>query len=470
MNPVTVEQLDALGREELLALLKVLLPEFEALRLRVAQLEAENAELKQRLDKSTNSSNSSQPPSRDQKMNQAQPPRRKPGPPHGHEPHQRVFVDSPTQVVQVPVKECESCLADLSNLVPEDFTRRQITEIPEIKPFVIETRQHHVTCPHCQQLNRAPLPPGLEAARVFGPHLEALVVWYKQTQLMSYERIVATMADVYGVKLSEGAVDAILRRAGEKAAPLAETIKEQVLQPDAVVRSDETSARVGARNWWQWVFRSQPGQYHTIVPTRSAAAITTVLDDREVYAWVSDCYGPQLQAPAAFFQLCLAHQLRDLQRILDTHPRVTWARRGQQLFRQAIHLRNRYLKGELTPDGFQRRVTQLENQLDDYLQKKLSNTAAQKLLNRFTRHRDKLLTFLYDPAIPPTNNEAEQALRGAVIHRKVTNGFRSARGARTYAALQTVIATARQKGEDAFRTLVHLMGTPLFSYLEGATP
>jgi hypothetical protein len=84
-------------------------------------------------------------------------------------------------------------LADLSGVEPEDFTRRQITEIQEIKPFVIETRQHHVTCPHCQPLNRVPLPPGLEAECLFGPQLEATVVWYKQKQLMSYERLVVTL-------------------------------------------------------------------------------------------------------------------------------------------------------------------------------------------------------------------------------------------------------------------------------------
>ena len=87
--------------------------------------------------------------------------------------------------------------------------------------------------------------------------------------------------------------------------------------------------------------------------------------------------------------------------------------------------------------------------------------AAQKLQNRFLRHRDKLLTFLHYPAVPPTNNESEQALRRSVVHRKVTNGFRSVWGAKAYAALQTVIATAKQKGEQTFQALVHLMGTPI---------
>lgn len=469
MNPVTVEQLDALTREALLALLKTLLPEFEAMRQRIAQLEAENARLQQQLDKSANSRNSSQPPSRDQKSNQPEKTPRKHGPPVGHEPQTRALVDNPAQVIQVPVVECEHCLADLRAVAPEDFTRRQITELPAVKPFVLETRQHHTTCPHCQTLNRAPLPSGLEAERCFGPNLEATVVFYKQTQHLSYERIVETMRDLHGVSLSEGAVDAILRRAGEKAQPVAEAIKEQVIR-GAVIRSDETSARVQGKNWWQWVLLSEGGVYHTIVPTRSAAELKTVLGEVAVHAWVCDCYGAQLTAPAEVFQLCLAHQVRDLQRVLEADPSAVWAAATQALFRDAIHLRNRFLQGAMTLAGFLRRVTQTENQLDRLLETELSNPAAQKLQNRFVRHRDKLLTFLHYPDVPPTNNESEQALRRSVVHRKVTNGFRSVWGAQAYAALQTVIATAKQKGAQAFQTLVHLMGTPILSYLEGASP
>ena len=90
MLPVSLEQLDLLTREELLALLKALLPEFELLRQRVANLEAENERLKQQLTGSTNSRNSSQPPSRDQKPNL--PPgkaKKKHGPPFGHQKFSR---------------------------------------------------------------------------------------------------------------------------------------------------------------------------------------------------------------------------------------------------------------------------------------------------------------------------------------------------------------------------------------------
>jgi transposase len=466
---LTPEQVDLLPSEELRSLLKALLAEFESLRQRVAHLEAENERLKQQLTGSTNSRNSSQPPSRDQKTNQPEKKRRKHGPPFGHQKFSRPLVDNPDRVIQVPVTECGQCLADLSGVAPEDFERRQITELPQANPIVIETRQHRTTCPHCLTLNRAALPEGLEAERCFGPKLEATVIFYKQTQHLSYERVVETLRELHGVTLSEGAIASILQRAGEKAQPVAEAIKEQVITGE-VIRSDETSARVKARNWWQWVFISEHGVYHTIVPTRSFAEITEVMGQLAVTAWVSDCYSAQLKAPAEVFQLCLAHQLRDLKRVLDATPEERWAQAAQKLLRAAIHLRNRFASGEMTLDGFLRRVTQTENQLDHLLEAPLKNEAARKLQTRFSTHRDKLLTFLHYPAVPPTNNESEQALRGSVVHRKVTNGFRSEWGAKAYAALQTVLATAKQKGEQAFQTLMALMGPPVLPFLEASSP
>jgi transposase len=465
MTLPSVEQLDQLSRDELLALVKSLLLVIEQQQRQIAELQEEVAKLRQ---PPANSSNSSQPPSRDQKTNSpSNKNRKKHGPPFGHSKYSRPLVEHPDQVISAPVAECEHCHANLKYVDPDEVIRRQITELPVAKAIVIETQQHKVTCPHCQTTNYGTLAPGLETERYFGPNLEATVVFYKQTQHLSYERIVETMRDLHGVQLSEGAVAAILERAGDKAQPIAEQIKEQVIT-GKVVKSDETSARVKASNWWQWVFISDAGVYHTIVPTRSAAEIKTVMGSLCVEVWVCDCFGAQLTAPAKVFQLCLAHQLRDLQRVIDEYPKEQWAIALQTLFRNAIHLRNRF--EEMTLAGFERRVTQIENQLDQLLEESVVSNAARKLQNRYWRHRDKLLTFLRYPDVPPTNNESEQALRGSVVHRKVTNGFRSEWGAKAYAALQTVIATAKHKGEDVFQALVKLMGTPVLPFLERSSP
>jgi transposase len=467
MTIPSVEQLDQLSREDLLSLVKDLVRIVNQQQKRIADLEAEIAQLRQ---PPTTSTNSSQPPSRDQKANRPKRKRRKKhGPPKGHPKHSRPLVEQPDQIVVASVEECEHCHANLKSVEPEEILKRQLTEIPPVKPVVIETQQHKKTCPHCQRVNHGTLPKGLEAERCFGPNLEATIIYYKQPQHLSYERIVETMRDLHGVTLSEGVVAAILKRGGQNAQPIAEKIKQQVIT-SRVIKSDETSARVNGRNWWQWVFISDAGVYHIIVPSRAAAEIKSVMGSLCVEVWVCDCFGSQLKAPAKVFQLCLAHQLRDLQRVIDAAPRERWARQMQKLFRDAIHLRHRFLDGEMTLEGFSRRVTEMENHLDRLLAKSLSNEAAGKLQARYITHRDKLLTFLQYPEVPPTNNESERALRPSVVHRKVTNGFRSEWGAKAYAAIQTVIATAKLKGKEVFQSLVNLMGAPVLPFLEGSSP
>ena len=317
MTSLAIEQLDQFTRQDLLDLIQQLLVVTEQQQPRIAELEAELARLR---PPPTTSSNSSQPPSRDQKGNQPEQKKpRKHGPPFGHPKYARPLSDHPDRIITAPVSHCAHCQADRQGGEPAQITRRQVTELPLVKPVIIETQQQQVTCPHCHQLKHGVLPAGLEAERYFGPHLAALVVFYKQTQHLSYERIVETLRALHGVTLSAGAVAQILARAGAKAAPLAEAIKAQVITGQ-VVRSAETSARVQGRNWWQWVFLSEAGVYHTIVPTRSAAEIETVMGNLCVEVWVCDCFSSQLKAPAQVFQLCLAHQLRELQKVLDAQP------------------------------------------------------------------------------------------------------------------------------------------------------
>ena len=117
---LTPEQIDLLPSKEIRPLLKLLMAQLDALLKRVADLEAENERLRQLLDKSSNSRNSSQPPSRDQKTNQPEKKRRKHGPPFGHQKYSRPLVNNPDRVIQVPVTECEHCHADLSGVAPED--------------------------------------------------------------------------------------------------------------------------------------------------------------------------------------------------------------------------------------------------------------------------------------------------------------------------------------------------------------
>ena len=426
----------------------------------VQALEERQRDLEQRLNQ--NSRNSSQPPALDRKANRPKPARRRQrGAKRGHAKMERAWVAQPDQVLAAPLSTCSHCQADLQTVVPERVIHRQLTELPEVRPLVIETHQAEAHCPLCHTLQRGRLPSGLEAPRAFGPRLEATVVYLRQQQHLSSERTSQTLADLFGLELSEGGQASILERAGTAAAAVAETIRARI-QQSAVVGCDETGARLDGRLWWQWVFVGRDAIYHIIVPRRATSVIHSVMGDAQVEVWVSDCWKPQLHAPAQHFQLCLAHQVRNLQGLIDRCPRLPWARAMQQLFRTAMHLANR--RTQLTERGFARQVQRLEKRLDKLLQKEPRRKLARALFRRFVTHRDKLLWFLHDPRVPFHNNACERALRPAVIHRKVIGGFRSEWGAQAYAALASVIDTAKLRGQPIFRTLVNLMGKPILPY------
>jgi len=56
-----------------------------------------------------------------------------------------------------------------------------------------------------------------------------------------------------------------------------------------VIKSDETSARVGGRNFWHWVFIGASAVYHLIAPRRNAAVIEELMGEAKAEVWVSDC-------------------------------------------------------------------------------------------------------------------------------------------------------------------------------------
>ena len=61
---------------------------------------------------------------------------------------------------------------------------------------------------------------------------------------------------------------------------------------------------------------------------------------------------------------------------------------------------------------------------------------------------DAVIAFVDDPSLPPTNNDAERALRHAVIARRIGFGTRTDEGSRCYAAALSVIETCRKRAVD----------------------
>ena len=70
------------------------------------------------------------------------------------------------------------------------------------------------------------------------------------------------------------------------------------------------------------------------------------------------------------------------------------------------------------------------------------------LANEILNDWDAGIAFVHDPRLPPTNNDAERALRHAVIARRISSGTRADEGSRFYAAGLSIIETCRKRGLD----------------------
>jgi len=452
---MTEHEATQLTHEELVKLVLAQAQQIEALK-------KENEVLRLKLEKArkppTNSSNSSQPPSQDQKSNlPAKRKRHRHGPPLGHEKHEREFVADPDHIVEVKPQVCEHCRTDLRQEVQELVDVNQITEVPEARAEVVEVRQYKALCPSCGLEQVGHPPAGLEMNRTFGVRLESMVVYYRQEQHMSYARTQEALQCLNDVELSQGGIDQIMQRAGRAALKQVGAIQTEI-QQSAVVYSDETGSRVDGGNWWQWVFGSSRAVLHVIRFNRSEDVIRDVMAGHHAEVWVSDCLPAQLKAPARERQICMAHQIRNLQALIDHFPKYSWPREMQALFRSAIHLH--HVRDQLSPPQFLAQVRKTERRCNQLLRRTLRRPEAAILLRRYRKYRDSLFVFLYRTDVEPTNNFSERNLRPSVIHRKVIGCFRSGWGARTYAALASVIDTAALKGTSPFIAIQNLFGTP----------
>jgi len=362
----------------------------------------------------------------------------------------------PDVSIECKVESCPECRTDLSQVSHREVGRSQVIEIPPVQPVVVEAVRYGCRCPECGQVHEAIYPEGLEPERVFGNRIETMVTYLHEVHHLSYKRLQIVLRVLFGLVISCGALVNMARRAAAKLEPAAAEIRQKV-RDSAIVQSDETGARVDGKNQWQWVFVGDGATYHVVANSRSAQVINQVMGDAVPLVWVSDLFSAQGKAASKLRQICLAHQVRDLQFAVDAE-RSVWAYHFRQLLFRAQRLTKH--RTELSSLQFYAAILQIEAACDALLLQSLEGTEESRLQRRYLKHRHSIFTFLYHPAVPPDNNASERALRNSVIHRKVSGGFRSAHGANVHATVASIVDTARQNNHQPFDILAQLIGQP----------
>jgi transposase len=179
----------------------------------IGELRAEVKQLRETVEQlqeivNHNSQNSSQPPSQDRSEQKpakepSGPPRKRGGQP-GHRGHHRVLVDNVDEVVVHKPTSCTGCGALLLGDDPAPY-RHQVTELPIVKPIVIEHQVHRLECPCCGQSNRGALPP--EVARSWlGPNVISLVGRLRGRFRLSNRQVTSRWSECFAIPMAASRV------------------------------------------------------------------------------------------------------------------------------------------------------------------------------------------------------------------------------------------------------------------------
>lgn len=444
MNPPPLPDLSRLSSSEKDALIIALYEQVVALTARVAALEAKLKEPPKTPE------NSSVPPSKGQKAARPEKTKRE-GPRQGSLGRMgggRLLAEAPDQTVSAKAASCQHCQASLGEDTQTLHSRYDKIDLPKVRPLTTRVERYAGRCSCCGGITLAPVPEGLEEGSPFGPSIVATALYLRFVHAISYQRLRRLFDHLFGLMISEGALDALFRRAKPRFDHEVTAILAR-LRRSRIVCSDETSVRVHGKTCWNWVFQNEQVVIHVIRKTRGATVVAEVMDGHRPVTWVSDLYGAQ-QGHADQWQVCLAHQLRDCQFAIDAGDTVFAPRMKALLLRAVVLARRRKSLAESTRRQYRGR---LDKDLNAIMALAPTNRHGKRLRKRYGRVRNDLFTFLIHPEVPPDNNGSERELRPTATYRKVTGGFRSDWGPDLFAGVRSVIGTAARTGIDAYAAI-----------------
>lgn len=442
---------------------------------RIAELEKQNAELLAQVAKLTeqvarlskNSSNSSKPPSSDivkpPKPNNAKGPRRQGGQPGHNGVNRSAF--RPDQINHTEELHPAACPCGCDGkLEPTGLTKvQQVAELRE-KPLEInEYRLHGYRCSACGKVVWAKPPTGVVEGQLFGPRLQAMMAYMKGSLHATYTGLSEYCREVLDIAVARSHVCNTVGRVNDALAKPYEELSKHVPN-EPVLNIDESGWKDNGVKYWIWVFSATAFSFFHIAKSRGSVVLEEVLGKAYGGTIVSDFFSAYVKYANGLQQFCLAHLIRDI-KFLTTLPAEIDKRFGQLLlieFKRLFHIW--HLRDKIPKERFDRIMFRIRDRVLHLaeLHADGERSKSRTLARRFGKHGDDMFSFLFDPAVPPTNNAAEQTLRQAVIDRRITQGSRSVMGRQWNARIWTVLATCKKQSRSSWQFLQNALSAHYF--------
>jgi len=336
--------------------------------------------------------------------------------------------------------------------------RRQVIELPEVRPFLEEHVFLACTCP-CGPPTRLPVPPWISRGQ--GLNLQAHVAYYTGVARLARRLTQTVLAELHGVNLSLGGLQNQLHDTAAACAPLYEEL-QQALPEQPHLHIDETSYPHQAQLHWLWVFVAPCFVFFALARRRSSAVLKEYLGRAFAGIVICDRFSAYLKygkdCLVGLLQHCWAHLIREAKALGSapahgqSEPFAVLVRRQ---FGAILRLWHATLRGRLSRAQLIEKSRSLVEQMRELFVTNQAHgpPAVAKYCKGVLKRWQSLWTFLEHEGIEPTNNRAERMIRPAVQTRKLSFTTRSQAGQRLRAVLLTMTQSCRLQGRNAYQFL-----------------
>jgi transposase len=300
------------------------------------------------------------------------------------------------------------------------------------------------------------------AASQLGPNVHAVLAILNKQLGLSHGKSVKLLSTLFeGLSVSRTTSIRSIARTGRRSQRAYEQLRQDIRDSTQVV-PDETGWRVGGRNAWLHAFVGQRETCYVIDPTRSGEPAEQLLGRDWSGTLVHDGWSVYDRFTRAAHQQCLQHLQRRCQELLTTAERgaVRFPRAVLTLIDQAYALRRAWRGHRLSGDTLAEQGLALTGELQRLTSGHFTYEPNRCLAAHLSKHALHWFWFLLDPTIDATNYRGEQAIRPAVVNRKVWGGNRTWLGAKWQSILTSVIRTCEQRTQEAMTFLVRVLCQP----------
>ena len=275
-----------------------------------------------------------------------------------------------------------------------------------------------------------------------GPMLAAFLAALSIDYHMSRNKIRDYLLNWLSTELSVGTIDKCIREAGVSCFPVVEELIQE-MQKEKIVHLDETPWYEKGCFKWLWVAISSTTAVY-LIGTRKKEELLKLITTAFIGWLVTDGYLAYRSREKR--QRCLAHLIRKAIALTGAVDEKA-QKMGDWFLRELRGLiKTMAEEGEDAKRKSSPILARLKRACN--LGSKENHSKLRLLAREILNDWDAVVAFVKNPELPPTNNEAERALRHAVIARRISFGTRTAEGSRAYAALLSVVKTCRLRNQD----------------------